>query len=137
MGNEPVKPRLGELLLQQELLSPEQVTEALRVQVMWGGRIGTVISELGYLDLDTVSRALGWQHSLPAALGKHFDSADRELQTSFDADVAEWYGCVPLLRVGKRVIIIASMSPFDAKATNAVSSALGIKPEQLVVSIAG
>ena len=136
MGNAPVRARLGELLLQQELLSPEQITEALRVQVMWGGRIGTVISELGYLDLDTVSRALGWQHSLPAALGKHFDSADRELQASFDTDLAEWYGCVPLLRVGKRVIIIAAMSPFDAKATNAVSSALGIKPEQLVVSIA-
>jgi hypothetical protein len=103
---------------------------------MWGGRIGTVISELGYLDLDTISRALGWQHSLPAALGKHFDSADRELQASFDTDLAEWYGCVPLLRVGKRVIIVAAMSPFDAKATTAVSSALGIKPEQLVVSIA-
>ncbi len=136
MGNEPVRARLGELLLQQELLSPEQITEALRVQVMWGGRLGTVVSELGYLDLDTVSRALGWQHSLPAALGKHFDSADRELQSSFDADLAEWYGCVPLLRVGKRVIIVAAMSPFDAKATTAVSSALGIKPEQLVVSIA-
>lgn len=123
-------------MLQQELLSAEQLTEALRVQVMWGGRIGTVLSELGYLDLDTVSRALGWQHSLPAALGKHFDSADSELQKSFDADVAEWYGCVPLLRVGKKVIVVAAMSPFDAKATTAVSTALGIKPEQLVLSIA-
>lgn len=128
--------RLGELLREANLLSSEQLTEALRVQVMWGGRIGTVMSELGYLDLDTVSRALGWQHSLPAALGKHFDSADRELQLSFDTDLAEWYGCVPLLRVGKKVIIVAAMSPFDAKATAAVSSALGIKPEQLVLSIA-
>lgn len=138
MGNETaqVRARLGELLLEQELLTPEQLTEALRVQVMWGGRLGTVISELGYLDLDTVSRALGWQHSLPAALGKHFDSADRELQTSFDTDLAEWYGCVPLLRVGKRVIVIAAMSPFDEKATIAVSKALGIEPKQLVLSIA-
>jgi len=76
-------------LREANLLSPEQLTEALRVQVMWGGRIGTVISELGYLDLDTISRALGWQHSLPAALGKHFDSADQELQQSFDSDLAE------------------------------------------------
>lgn len=138
MGNEnaQVRARLGELLLEAELLSPEQITEALRVQVMWGGRLGTVVSELGYLDLDTVSRALGWQHSLPAALGKHFDSADRELQMSFDTDLAEWYGCVPLLRVGKRVIVIASMSPFDDKAMTAVSKALGIAPDQLVVSIA-
>lgn len=138
MGTEtaPARARIGELLREANLLSEEQITEALRIQVMWGGRLGTVISELGYLDLDTVSRALGWQHSLPAALGKHFDSADRELQASFDTDLAEWYGCVPLLRVGRRVIVVAAMSPFDAKATSAVSKALGIEPPQLVLSIA-
>lgn len=128
-------PRLGELLLQAGLLTESEVAEALRVQVVWGGRLGTVLSELGYIDLDTLSRVLGWQHQLPAALAKHFDHADRELQKAFESDLAERYGCVPLLRAGKR-IVLAAMTPLDQTALAVVARALGITPDLIVTSIA-
>ncbi len=127
--------RLGDLLIQAGLLTEAQVAEALRAQVIWGGRLGTVLSELGYLELDTLSRVLGWQHGLPAALSKHFAHADRELQRSFGSDVAECYGCIPLLRVGKR-IVIASMSPLDAGATAIVARELAIATDLIIASIA-
>lgn len=127
--------RLGELLVAAEVLDETQVTEALRFQVMWGGRLGTVLSELGYVDLDTLSRVLGWQHSLPAALAKHFEQADRKLQQDFSADLAEFHGCIPLLRAGKRVVI-ASIDPLNDTAKGRVARGLDVDPELLIPSIA-
>lgn len=127
--------RLGDLLIEAGLLTDDQLSDALRAQVMWGGRLGTSVSELGFLDLDTLSRVLGWQHSLPAALSRHFDHADRQLQQALSGDLAEHYGCVPLLRAGKRVVI-ASMSPLDHRALEIVGRELKSSPELLVLSIA-
>jgi hypothetical protein len=45
-------------------------------------RLGTNLIELGYLDLDALSTALGRQHRMPAALARHFDKSDPELQGS-------------------------------------------------------
>ena len=47
---------------------------------------------------------------MPPALGKHFDRADPTLQTLLSPNLAESYACVPLVRVGKRVVV-ASMAP--------------------------
>ncbi|MBA3391711.1 MAG: hypothetical protein H0T89_03655 [Deltaproteobacteria bacterium] len=130
--------RLGELLVAAGTLSAEQVEQALRAQVMWGGRLGTNIIELGYLDLDKLAQALGRQHKLPAALGRHFDRGDAALQRQLSADVAERFGCVPLLYGGRdrTQIIIAALAPLDARATAIIADELAVTPAQIVVSIA-
>lgn len=127
--------RLGEMLIQAGLLSAADLGEALRVQVIWGGRLGTVLSELGYIDLDTLSRVLGWQHELPAALFKHFEHADRELQHTLGSELAERHGCIPLLRAGKR-IVIALASPLDAATTAIIARALGVAADLIIPSVA-
>lgn len=129
-----MRERLGQLLIQAGLLTEPQLAEALRVQVIWGARIGTVLSELGYIELDTLARVLGWQHEMPAALAKHFEHADRELQDLLGSELAVRHGCVPLLWAGKRAVI-ATMSPLDDAATADVARQLGIAPELIVHSI--
>lgn len=131
-------PRLGELLVAAKVLTVEQVEQALRAQVMWGGRLGTNLIELGYLDLDALSKAVARQHHQPAALARHFDKADPELQRMLSADVAERYSCVPLARAGqgKQLIAFASMAPLDAKGLAIVADELGVGVEQLLPSIA-
>src|ERR1044071_9613606 len=69
-------PRLGEHLVAAGLLTAEQVEQALRAQVMWGGRLGTNLVELHFLELAPLSKALGRQHHLPAVLARHFEKAD-------------------------------------------------------------
>lgn len=131
----PPKSRLGELLLETKIISEPQLVEALGLQVMWGGRLGTVLSELGYVDLDTLSRVLGWQHSMPAALSKHFDEADRQVQRRFDLDLAEWYACLPLRTAGKR-IIIATPAPLADKALTSIAKVFDVPTEFIVPAIA-
>src|SRR4051794_18060365 len=92
--------RLGDLLVGEGLLTTDQLEQGLRAQVMWGGRLGTNLVELGCVDLDTLARILSAQHHLPPALGKHFEKVDRELQLRLSPAVAKELQCVPLSRIG-------------------------------------
>jgi hypothetical protein len=130
-------PRLGELLVAAGLLTIEQVEQALRAQVLWGGRLGTNIVELHYLELDPLSVALGRQHHLPAALARHFEKADPELQRMLSPDFAERFSCVPLMRMGpEQHVAIASLSPLGPRQLAIIADELAVDVHRLVPAIA-
>ena len=128
--------RLGELLVAAGLLTTDQVERALRAQVMWGARLGTNLIELGFIDLDTLTTVLAQQHKLPAALARHFEKVDRELQRSLHADVAEMYTVLPLVRVRDRDIVLASSAPLTKKAQARIADELAVEPEHIISAIA-
>ena len=129
--------RIGELLIEAGLLTAEQLEQALRAQVMWGGRLGTNLIELGFIELDPLAQALGRQHRLPAALGRHFEKVDRELQRLLSAEVADRFCVVPLLRVGPaRKVVVAGVAPLGRKALVVIADELGVEPSHVISSIA-
>jgi hypothetical protein len=128
--------RIGELLRAEGLLTIEQLETALRAQVMWGGRLGTILIELGFIDLDGLSRALGRQYGLPAAIAQHFDVADRELQRKLPDELAARHTCLPLYRIESGEIIVVSAEPLDDAALAAIAAALTVAPAQLYPAIA-
>jgi hypothetical protein len=133
----PRLPRLGELLVAAGLLTIEQVEQALRAQVLWGGRLGTNLVELHLLELDALSMALGRQHRLPAALARHFEKADPELQRMLSPDFAERFSCVPLLRMGPaQHVAIASLSPLEPRQLAIIADELAVDVHRLVPAIA-
>ncbi|CAN5903665.1 hypothetical protein BH11MYX2_BH11MYX2_25870 [soil metagenome] len=131
-------PRLGELLVSAGVLTAAQVDRALRAQVMWGARFGTNLIELGFIDLDTLSSYLGKQYSQPAALARHFEKVDRDLQRMLHPDLAEMYTCMPLVRVGanKADVVLAASSPLTKKACARIADELEVEPEHLIVALA-
>lgn len=129
--------RLGELLVAAGLLTTDQVEQALRAQVMWGARLGTTLIELGFVDLDTLTVALGEQHGLPPALARHFERVDRELQLLLSPDVAQKFTCIPLLRVGaERNVVVAATGPLPPKAIAIIADELCVEPSQVILSVA-
>jgi hypothetical protein len=129
--------RLGELLVAAGLLAVEQVEQALRAQVLWGGRLGTNLVELHYLELDPLSKALGRQHRLPAALARHFEKADAELQRRLPAELAERFSCIPLLRMGPEGhVVVASLAPMAPRQIAVIAEALAVDTGHLVPAIA-
>jgi hypothetical protein len=129
--------RIGELLVEAGLLTSERLEQALRAQVMWGGRLGTNLIELGFIDLDPLAQALGRQHRLPAALGRHFEKVDRDLQRLLSPDVADRFCVVPLLRVGPaRKVVIVSIAPLGRKSLVIIAEELAVEPSHLIPAIA-
>jgi hypothetical protein len=129
--------RLGELLVAAGRLTQQQVDEALRAQVMWGARLGTNLVELKYIDLETLTSQLAKQHDRPAALARHFERADRELQDYFPPELAKLYVCVPLFRTGpQRALVVAASSPLSMKAIAKIAEIYAITPNLIVPAIA-
>ncbi|HET9622126.1 MAG TPA: hypothetical protein VFP84_12220 [Kofleriaceae bacterium] len=129
--------RLGELLVAAGVVTAEQVEQALRAQVMWGGRLGTNLVELHHLELDTLSKILGRQHGMPAALARHFEKADPDLQRMLSIDFAERFSCLPLLRMGPaQHVVVASIAPLTARQLAIVADELAVDVGRLVPAIA-
>jgi len=88
--------KLGTLLLRDAVISLGQLEAALRAQVLYGGKLGTNLIELGFIDLDTLGVYLGRITGMPVATKGHFDCAPAESIATFDRGLAELYVAFPL-----------------------------------------
>lgn len=125
--------RLGEQLTAMELVSPDKLDQALRAQVVWGGRLGTNLVELGAVDLDDLSRALGQLHGVPAALARHFDKADPELQAKLPVNVAKRFCVLPLVRLSPERIAVVSLDPLRKEALETIAAVYEVDPRDGIV----
>lgn len=88
--------RLGTLLLRDAVVSLGQLEEGLRAQVLYGGRLGSNLVELGAIDLDTLGLYLSKVHGVPLAGVGRLDAADPAAAARLGADLAERYCAFPL-----------------------------------------
>lgn len=59
------KTRIGEMLLDYDLITQEQLARALDRQIINGGRLGSILEDMGYVDDDTLLNILSRQCNLP------------------------------------------------------------------------
>jgi hypothetical protein len=130
--------RLGELLVQMGLLTPEQLKAILasRDLIVLGTRIGTQIVQRGLLDTDQISEALGRQLRVPAALQRHFDKADPGVVAMLKPNLAARYMAIPLVaaRSGVKRIVVAMATPHDMLSVDDVAFALGARVEPMIAA---
>ena len=128
--------KLGEILIQLGMLTPEQVKAVLYDRGLSGGRLGTQLVERGLLTTDQVSEALGRQMGIPAALQRHFDKADPAVVAMLKPNLAARYMAIPLVasRAGAKRIVVAMATPQDVLVVDDVSFALGARVEPMIAS---
>jgi hypothetical protein len=124
-----VRQALGEILLREKWVTPEQLDAALKAQVIFGGRLGTNLVEAGALTLDQLAKGLSVQHGIPAAVQKHFDQITPWATGLLSAKLAEKHGAIPLGLASKspKTIAVAFMDPTQMAAVDEVSFALGAR----------
>lgn len=119
--------RIGQRLVAEALVTPEQLHEAVEAQRRSGSRLGSVLVELGHLDADHLARCLGRWYGMPAALREHFAQRDPSLQARLSPALAAQFGAVPLnwLDGSRRWIAVAVMDPLPQHALEQIAAALG------------
>lgn len=118
--------RLGTLLLRDGIINLTQLEQALRVQVLSGGRLGTNLVELGFLDLSTLGRCLAEVHKVPVTIAGRFEKADPALLKAFGAEMADRYTAIPIgidPKDGNR-IVVAMRDPLDTETIAAIEAHL-------------
>ena len=108
--------KLGEVLVKEGLITKEHLRLALERQVIFGGRIGTNIVELGILTEDEFTRFLSRYLKIPVVESSQLAGLDEETLASISKEMAEKYKAIPFKKEKHRLHVVM----LDPKNMNAV-----------------
>lgn len=121
------QPRLGELLVQRGLITPEQLEQALQLQKKSGSRLGEVLMAQGYVSGLALYEVLAEQLNVPYA-GRDVevlaDSADLDLARRFSPEQLLRHSFFPLHREGNEIRVLTS-DPKNPDVDRIVAQVLG------------
>ncbi len=126
----PVK--LGELLLKENMVTPQQLQEALNHQKMNGGKLGKAFVSLGYVRDEEITSLLSRQYGVPSINLDHFE-VDPAIIKIIPAETARKYQILPLSRSGA-TLTIAMADPTNVFAMDDIKFMTGYNVEPVVAS---
>jgi type IV pilus assembly protein PilB len=126
----PVK--LGELLLKENMVTPQQLQEALNHQKMGGGKLGKAFVSLGFVKDEEITSLLSRQYGVPSINLDHFE-VDPTIIKIIPAETARKYQVLPLSRSGA-VLTIAMADPTNVFAMDDIKFMTGYNVEPVVTS---
>jgi hypothetical protein len=118
--------RLGEMLVRDGRLTDAQLKQALFSQARDGGRLGTVLVELGLIDLEALTVYLGLELGIPIATGAMLERAKRSAFRLLQPAQAFKHKCVPIV-VQDRQLITAIEDPHDLVTLEALTQITGYR----------
>lgn len=131
---------LGQTLLKAGVINAKQLEEAIQAQVIYGGRLGTSLMELGYIGIATLSRFLSQQFNAPTIDHTRLKPCPREVLKLFGKKLAQKHEAVPLALDGNRLDVLVS-NPRNMAALDEIGFATGkrvkpyVAPELVVVTL--
>lgn len=120
---------LLDMLKNNGLITREQFDEALKNRVLYGGKIGTSLIELGYVREDDLARFLSGKLAVPFVDAARLLAIPPETILLIPRDLALKYRVIPIHRDKKRLFLVMA-DPADLKAIDEISFITGfiIKP---------
>lgn len=127
--------RLGELLVEANILGREQLDEVLAHQKSDGRRLGTLLVEAGLVTETQVTQILSQQLSVPWVSLYHIDFS-RQLLNLVPQEIAEKYCLVPIfvrrVRGQGETLYVAMDDPSDEAAQAAVAQYAGLSVRAMI-----
>ncbi len=124
--------RLGDLLVKEKVITPEQLEQALKAQKETNARLGSVLVKLGYLSDEDVTNFLSRQYGVPAINLSYFE-IDPSVVKLIPHETAKRYQILPLSRVGAS-LTIAMVDPTNVFAMDDIKFMTGFNIEPVVAS---
>ena len=127
--------RLGELLLRDQIISPEQLQRAQEESRKSGDRLGNALIKTGAIPEEDLTQFLSKQYGVPAVNLAEFD-IDSEVIALVPKDVAIRHRVVPVNRAGSS-LIVAIADPSNILAIDDLKFVTGYNIEAVVASDVG
>jgi type IV pilus assembly protein PilB len=124
--------RIGELLLKEKRITPEQLQEALNYQKANGGKLGFNLVHLGIVKDEEITSLLSKQYGVPSINLSQFE-IDASVIKLIPAETAHKYQIVPLSRSGAS-LTIAMTDPTNVFAMDDIKFMTGYNVEPVVAS---
>ncbi len=127
--------KLGDLLIEAGKLSGAQLAQALEVQQLDGGRLGTHLVQLGFLTERELVDFLSDRYGVPPVDLKTIE-VDESLLTLISADVARKYTILPVAKAGAR-LTVAMADPTNVFALDDIKFMTGYNVDPVVTTDSG
>ena len=124
--------RLGDLLVKEKIISPEQLEQAVKIQKDNNTRLGAALVKLGFLSDEDVTNFLSRQYGVPAINLSYFE-IDPSVVKLIPYETAKRYQILPLSRVGAS-LTIAMVDPTNVFAMDDIKFMTGFNIEPVVAS---
>src|SRR5215203_1601263 len=124
--------KLGEILVRENLVTPQQLREALDYQRTSGGRLGSNLVKLGILSDDVITSVLSRQYGVPS-INIDLFQIDEEVVKLISQEVALKYTVLPISKVGA-TLTLAMGDPTNVFATDDIKFMTGLNVEPVIAS---
>jgi type IV pilus assembly protein PilB len=124
--------RIGELLLKEKRITPDQLQQALNHQKASGGKLGYNLVKMGFVKDEDITALLSKQYGVPSINLAQFE-IDPAVIKLIPADTANKYQIVPLSRAGA-TLTIAMTDPTNVFAMDDIKFMTGYNVEPVVAS---
>ena len=124
--------RLGELLVRENMISPQQLQQAQEEQKKSGGRLGGSLVKLGMLNEQELLNFLSKQYHVPSINLDEF-KIDPEVLKLISEEVAAKHQVVPVHRAGAS-LVVAMADPSNIFAIDDIKFLTGYNVEVVVAS---
>src|ERR1044071_9366721 len=124
--------RLGDLLVKEKVITPEQLAQATKVQKETNCRLGSALVKLGFLSDEDVTNFLSRQYGVPA-INLSYLEIDPSVVKLIPFETAKRYQILPLSRVGAS-LTIAMVDPTNVFAMDDIKFMTGFNIEPVVAS---
>ncbi len=124
--------QIGELLIKESLLTQEQLNVALKHQRDNGGRLGSILIQLGFVEDDDITALLSRKYGVPSINLAYFE-IDPGVIKLIPMEVAQKYMVIPLSRVGS-TLTVASTDPTNVFAMDDIKFMTGFNVEPVVAT---
>ena len=124
--------RLGDLLVKEKIITPEQLDQAIKKQKEENCRLGAALVKLGLMSDEDVTNFLSKQYGVPAINLSYFE-IDPAVVKLVPVDTAKRYQILPLSRVGAS-LTIAMVDPTNVFAMDDIKFMTGFNIEPVVAS---
>lgn len=124
--------KLGEILVRENVISPQHLREALDYQREHGGRLGYNLVKLGMVSDEMITAVLSRQYGIPSVNLELFQ-IDGAVLRLIPQEVAQKYSVLPLSRVGA-TLTLAMVDPTNVFAMDDIKFMTGLNVEPVVVA---
>lgn len=124
--------KLGEILVRENLITPQQLRDALEYQRTSGGRLGSNLVKLGIISDDVITAILSRQYGVPS-INLDLFQIDETVVKLISQDVALKYTVLPISKVGA-TLTLAMADPTNVFAMDDIKFMTGLNVEPVIAS---
>ncbi len=128
--------RLGELLIEAGVITETQLAAALNSQRTWGGKVGSTLVRMGFVNEDDILRCLSSQLRLPSVDFRKVKISPKALK-AIPLSIAEKYNVIPVAikeEHNKKSVILAMSDPTNLDALSEIQFQAGVHVRPVVAT---